>query len=398
MARFWTLSKHLQEPGSVPYYATNTHTHTAERENTVRRECVISLIPSVLKGFFFFPLHADTLQNNHYWPGEDAGILWCVGGPEHHTQSRPTSLGEYNYETFKPPLRSHISMSTPLLLLLLFFFLPVQTGKEEILTTPTGLCVGFFFFHPSPTFGMGCVVVACLSHFSVWSRASPHRQILEQCSEGRHTHIYLKKKIKLQDPSRWSESLTHAQQQICCVFSFLRFVFLSKKLAERKYTRQTDTHTHSGWLREATDFSPPPSIQTDRETNTKDSNTAVYSRTIGLKARVEVVNKTKNKKNPNVAVRLASHGGSERQPLCFAMWQSDEAPITGCLRSWCCLMLIKNTHTHTHLKNNNSQRLKIHLFAEEASWTSAKPIQHIAPVNTECEWTQQRTGSFLIQI
>lgn len=110
-------------------------------------------------------------------------------------------------------------------------------------------------------------------------------------------------------------------------------MFLSKKLAERKYTRQTDTHTHSGWLREATDFSPPPSIQTDRETNTKDSNTAVYSRTIGLKARVEVVNKTKNKKNPNVAVRLASHGGSERQPLCFAMWQSDEAPITGCLRS-----------------------------------------------------------------
>lgn len=145
----------------------HTHTHTAERENTVRRECVISLIPSVLKGFFFFPLHADTLQNNHYWPGEDAGILWCVGGPEHHTQSRPTSLGEYNYETFKPPLRSHISMSTPLLLLLLFFFLPVQTGEEEILTTPTGLCVGFFFFHPSPTFGMGCVVVACLSHFSV---------------------------------------------------------------------------------------------------------------------------------------------------------------------------------------------------------------------------------------
>lgn len=191
MARFWTLSKHLQEPGSVPYYATNTHTHTAERENTVRRECVISLIPSVLKGFFFFPLHADTLQNNHYWPGEDAGILWCVGGPEHHTQSRPTSLGEYNYETFKPPLRSHISMSTPLLLLLLFFFLPVQTGKEEILTTPTGLCVGFFFFHPSPTFGMGCVVVACLSHFSVWSRASPHRQILEQCSEGRHTHTFI---------------------------------------------------------------------------------------------------------------------------------------------------------------------------------------------------------------
>lgn len=265
MARFWTLSKHLQEPGSVPYYATNTHTHTAERENTVRRECVISLIPSVLKGFFFFPLHADTLQNNHYWPGEDAGILWCVGGPEHHTQSRPTSLGEYNYETFKPPLRSHISMSTPLLLLLLFFFLPVQTGKEEILTTPTGLCVGFFFFHPSPTFGMGCVVVACLSHFSVWSRASPHRQILEQCSEGRHTHIYLKKK-KIAGPLAmiWIPHTRTTTNMLCFFFSQICVSFEETGGAK---IHKTDRHTHTQRLAERGNWFLPPPFHSNRQGN-----------------------------------------------------------------------------------------------------------------------------------
>ena len=144
---------------------THTHTHRRERKHSKEGICDLSH-PISFKRFFFFFLLANTLQNNHYRPGGAAGIVWCVGGPEHHTQSRPTSLGEYNYETFKPPLRSHISMSPPLLLPF-FFFLPIQTGKEEILTTPTGLCVGFFFFHPSPTFGMGCVVVACLSHFSV---------------------------------------------------------------------------------------------------------------------------------------------------------------------------------------------------------------------------------------
>lgn len=61
-----------------------------------------------------------------------------------HTQQTSIS-GEYNYETFKPPLSGHISMSP----FLYEYLKKKKKGKQEIPTTPRGqsLC-GILFFPP----------------------------------------------------------------------------------------------------------------------------------------------------------------------------------------------------------------------------------------------------------
>ena len=153
-----------------------------------------------------------------------------------------------------------------------FFFLPVQTGKEEILTTPTGLCVGFFF--PSLPYiwhGLRCcrlfVSLQCLiqsfpSQTDSWTmqrRGHIHT----------HTHIFFFFFVGPLAMIRITHTHTH-KQQIFCVFFFAQ-ICVSFEETGGAIIHKTDTYihtyTHSGWLKEATDFSAP-FFHSNRQRNT----------------------------------------------------------------------------------------------------------------------------------
>lgn len=162
-----------------------------------------------------------------------------------HTQQTSISR-EYYYETFKPPLSSRISMRS----------LSKSQEKEEIPTTPTeqSLC-GVFSF---ATFGFGCLVVACLSHFSVWSRA-PRQSGTMHCED---THIFFIFCYS-QDLSKVQNNLSVRYRRIMkpSFFTFpsdLSFSF--EELADvQKYTDTQRLSVVSSWFF----FSLP--IQTDTQ-------------------------------------------------------------------------------------------------------------------------------------
>lgn len=82
---------------------------------------------------------------------------------------------EYYYETFKPPLSGRISIRCPTTTLTLWIFFSfcvwIQAQDENSCHTNREKSVwGFLSF---ATFGFVCFAVACLSHFTVWSKSPP---------------------------------------------------------------------------------------------------------------------------------------------------------------------------------------------------------------------------------
>lgn len=149
VAPFWTLSKHLQEPRSVPYYATNTrtHTHTAERENTVRREYVISLIPSVLKGFFFFfcsPTHYKIIIIGRGRLQGSCGV-W---GDQSITHRADQHLWGNIIMRHLSRLSEATSQWAPLFFFLFFFFCRYRQAKKKFLPHRQDSVWDFFFSIP----------------------------------------------------------------------------------------------------------------------------------------------------------------------------------------------------------------------------------------------------------
>lgn len=107
----------------------------------------------------------------------DRWLLFTQTQPEQHTHRGQYNISrEYYYETFKPPLSGRISIRCPTttLTLWIFFFsfcVSIQAQDENSCHTNREKSVwGFLSF---ATFGFVCVAVACLSHFTVWSKSPP---------------------------------------------------------------------------------------------------------------------------------------------------------------------------------------------------------------------------------
>lgn len=94
------------------------------------------------------------------------GVSWRLWGhigtrPSHAEQS--TDSREYYYETFKPPLSARISLSP--------FICAWRQARKKFLPHEQRLSPTTTTTTSTTTFGFVCVVVTCLSHFSVWSTA-----------------------------------------------------------------------------------------------------------------------------------------------------------------------------------------------------------------------------------
>lgn len=134
--------------------------------------------------------------------------------------------GEYNYETFKPPPAA-ASQWDP-------FCGQRQAKKKFLPLQQDKVCVGFFFL-PS-TFGIGCLVVACLSHFRVWSRAP--QGSLEQCSQG-YTHF--------QDLSR-SKAILNPENPTRAPLCSSSDVWIYRRIGRR--LSEINRHTGTVWAKQ----------------------------------------------------------------------------------------------------------------------------------------------------
>ena len=155
----------------------------------------------------------------------------------------------------------------PLFFFFFFFFLPVQTGKEEILTNRT-LCGIFFSIPPLHLARAALLSLVCLT--SVFDPELPLTdRFLNNAAKGTHTHTHFFFFVGPLAMIRITHTHTH-KQQIFCVFFFAQ-ICVSFEETGGAIIHKTDTYihtyTHSGWLKEATDFSAP-FFHSNRQRNT----------------------------------------------------------------------------------------------------------------------------------